>query len=83
MRQNLKFRVKTHFLEGDNLLKRFFKNEKIEELWRGGNPNGRPKLTINELKLLHLKDAGKSNREIARILGVSEATIRRRLKEQK
>ncbi|MGG2114189.1 winged helix-turn-helix transcriptional regulator [Lysinibacillus pakistanensis] len=27
------------------------------------------------------KDAGKSNREIARILGVSEATIRRRLKE--
>jgi DNA-binding CsgD family transcriptional regulator len=65
------------------LLKRFFKSEKKEEQWRGGNPNGRPKLTINELKLLHLKDAGKSNREIARLFGVSEATIRRRLKEKK
>ncbi len=66
------------------MLKRFFKNnEKKDELWRGGNPHGRPKLTINELKLLHLKDAGKSNREIARIFGVSEATIRRRLKENK
>ena len=51
------------------------------EKWRGGNPNGRPKLVINELKLLHLKDAGKSNREIARIPGISEATIRRRLKD--
>ncbi|MEK4125345.1 helix-turn-helix domain-containing protein [Lysinibacillus sp. FSL K6-0102] len=38
---------------------------------------------MNELKLLHLKDAGKSNREIARLLDVSEATIRRRLKELK
>jgi len=64
------------------LLKRFFKN-KNDEKWQGGNPNGRPKLTINELKLLHLKDAGKSNREIARLLGVSEATIRRPLKELK
>ena len=68
---------------GDNLLKRFFKNERKEELWRGGNPNGRPKLTIDEFKLSYLKGAGKSNREIARILSVSEATIRRRLKEQK
>jgi len=57
--------------------------KKKEEQWRGGNPNGRPKLIINELKLLHLKDAGKSNREIARLFGVSEATIRRRLKENK
>lgn len=65
------------------MLKRFFKNEKKEELWRGGNPNGRPKLTIDEFKLLSLKDAGKSNREIARLFGVSEATIRRRLKEDK
>ena len=46
-----------------------------------GNSNGRPKVAINELKLLQLKDAGKSNREIARILRVSEATIRRRLKD--
>jgi len=67
---------------GRVLLKRFFKN-KNDEKWQGGNPNGRPKLTINELKLLHLKDAGKSNREIARLLGVSEATIRRPLKELK
>lgn len=63
------------------LLKKFLKSKKKNEEWRGGNPNGRPKVPINELKLLHLKDAGKSNREIARILGVSEATIRRRLKE--
>ncbi|MGE7928783.1 helix-turn-helix domain-containing protein [Lysinibacillus xylanilyticus] len=38
-------------------------------------------MTINKSKLLHLKNAGKSNREIARILRVSEATIRRRLKD--
>lgn len=63
------------------LLKKFLKSKKKNEEWRGGNPNGRPKVPINELKLLHLKDAGKSNREIARIFGVSEATIRRRLKE--
>lgn len=62
------------------MLKFFLKRKKKNEEWRGGNPNGRPKVAINELKLLHLKDTGKSNREIARILGVSEATIRRRLK---
>ncbi|MBX8944949.1 MULTISPECIES: helix-turn-helix domain-containing protein [Lysinibacillus] len=38
---------------------------------------------ISNVTLLHLKDAGKSNREIARLFGVSEATIRRRLKENK
>ncbi|MED4886087.1 AsnC family protein [Lysinibacillus fusiformis] len=43
------------------------KDEKNDEKWQGRNP----------------KDAGKSNREIARLLGVSEATIRRRLKELK
>lgn len=59
----------------------FWKSKKENKEWRGGNSNGRPKVAINELKLLHLKDAGKSNREIARILRVSEATIRRRLKD--
>ncbi|MDM5250987.1 MULTISPECIES: helix-turn-helix domain-containing protein [unclassified Lysinibacillus] len=63
------------------MLKKFLRSKKKNEEWRGGNPNGRPKVAINELKLLHLKDTGKSNREIARILGVSEATIRRRLKD--
>ncbi|MEY9979518.1 helix-turn-helix domain-containing protein [Lysinibacillus sp. RC79] len=59
----------------------FWKSKKENKEWRGGNLNGRPKVAINEIKLLHLKDAGKSNREIARILRVSEATIRRRLKD--
>ena len=60
---------------------KFWKSKKENKEWRGGNSNGRPKVTINKSKLLHLKDAGKSNREIARILRVSEATIRRRLKD--
>ncbi|MFJ6209174.1 winged helix-turn-helix transcriptional regulator [Lysinibacillus sp. NPDC092081] len=59
----------------------FWKSKKENKEWRGGNPNGRPKVAINESKLLHLKDTEKSNREIARILRVSEATIRRRLKD--
>lgn len=46
-----------------------------------GNPDGRPKIEISEKRLLYMKDSGKSNREIAKIIGVSEATIRRRLKE--
>jgi len=60
---------------------KFWKSKKENKEWRGGNSNGWPKVTINKSKLLHLKDAGKSNREIARILRVSEATIRRRLKD--
>ncbi|WP_427109021.1 helix-turn-helix domain-containing protein [Lysinibacillus xylanilyticus] len=60
---------------------KFWKSKKENKEWGGGNSNGRPKVTINISKLLHLKDAGKSNREIARILRVSEATIRRRLKD--
>ncbi|QPQ28858.1 helix-turn-helix domain-containing protein [Lysinibacillus sp. JNUCC-51] len=60
---------------------KFWKSKKENKEWRRGNSNGRPKVTINKSKLLHLKDAGKSNREIARILRVSEATIRRRLKD--
>ena len=63
------------------MLGKFLRSKKKNKEWRGGNSNGRPKVAINELQLLHLKDAGKSNREIARILGVSEATIRRRLKD--
>lgn len=63
------------------MLGKFFRSKKKNKGWLGGNSNGRPKVVINELQLLHLKDAGKSNREIARILRVSEATIRRRLKD--
>ncbi|MFJ3390383.1 MULTISPECIES: helix-turn-helix domain-containing protein [unclassified Lysinibacillus] len=63
------------------MLGQFLRSKKKNKEWRGGNSNGRPKVAINESKLLHLKDAGKSNREIARILRVSEATIRRRLKD--
>ena len=40
-----------------------------------------PKIEVDENRLLHLKDAGKSNREIAEIFGVSEKTIRNRLSE--
>jgi len=63
------------------MLGKFLKSKKKNKEWRGGNSNGRPKVAINELELLQLKDAGKSNREIARIFRVSEATIRRRLKD--
>jgi len=63
------------------MLGKFLRSKKKNKEWRGGNSNGRPKVAVNELQLLHLKDAGKSNREIARILRVSETTIRRRLKD--
>ncbi|MFF2178435.1 helix-turn-helix domain-containing protein [Lysinibacillus sp. NPDC058147] len=63
------------------MLGKFLRSKKKNKEWRGGNSNGRPKVAINELQLLHLKDVGKSNREIAQILHVSEATIRRRLKD--
>ncbi|MDD1501504.1 helix-turn-helix domain-containing protein [Lysinibacillus sp. CNPSo 3705] len=63
------------------MLGKFLRSKKKNKEWRGGNSNGRPKVAINELELLQLKDAGKSNREIAQIFRVSEATIRRRLKD--
>lgn len=44
------------------------------------NPEGRPPKQINLEQIQLMKQQGKSNREIARILGCSEGTIRRRLK---
>ena len=59
------------------MIKRFFKKQTTTF----SNPNGRPKIKLDMKKVLLLKDVGKSNYEIAIIMGVSEATIRRRLKE--
>lgn len=45
------------------------------------NADGRPKIKLDKDQILLWKLAGKSNSEIARELGVSEGTIRNRLKE--
>lgn len=47
-----------------------------------GNPDGRPQIQLNIEKIIIFKRLGKSNREIAKLFGVSEATIRRRLKNK-
>lgn len=61
-------------------LRRIFENEPKRKLLE--NPNGRPKLELDKDQILLWKyGAGKSNSEIARELGVSEGTIRNRLKE--
>lgn len=48
-----------------------------------GNPNGRPQIQLNTEKIIIFKRLGKSNRKIAKLFGVSEATIRRRLNQEK
>lgn len=60
-------------------LRKIFKNEPNKKLLK--NPNGRPKIELDKDQILLWKLAGKSNSEIARKLGVSEGTIRNRLKE--
>ena len=60
--------------------KRFFSKKKTAVI-SFGDSTGRPRKEVDLQILLHLKDVGKSNRETARMMGVSEATIRRRLKE--
>lgn len=45
------------------------------------NLEGRPCLDLSLDRLQAFKNVGKSNREIARIFGCSEATIRNRIKE--
>jgi DNA invertase Pin-like site-specific DNA recombinase len=47
------------------------------------NPNGRPRAELDLNLILELKKQGKSNREIARQLKVSEGTIRNRIKTLK
>jgi DNA-binding CsgD family transcriptional regulator len=44
------------------------------------NPEGRPAKKIDLEQIQMMKQQGKSNREVARILGCSEGTIRSRLK---
>lgn len=44
------------------------------------NPNGRPKKDLDIYNILQLKCDGLSNCEIARKIGVSEGTIRNRIK---
>lgn len=60
-------------------LRRLFKNEPKKKPFK--NSNGRPKIELDKDQILLWKLAGKSNSEIARELGVSEGTIRNRLKE--
>lgn len=45
------------------------------------NSNGRPKIEVDPSWLLLSKLAGNSNKELAKQIGCSERTIRRRLKE--
>lgn len=58
-------------------IKGIFKKKEQKDF---GNPNGRPQIPLDADKIADFKRLGKSNREIAKLLGVSEATIRRRLK---
>lgn len=60
-------------------LSKIFKNKPEKKFLK--NPNGRPKIELDKAQILLWKLAGKSNSEIARELGVSEGTIRNRLKE--
>lgn len=45
------------------------------------DPGGRPRAQLYYFEIDELKKSGKSNRQIAKILGVSEKTIRNRLKD--
>jgi len=45
------------------------------------NPNGRPKKDLDIYKILQMKCDGFSNCEIGRKIGVSEGTVRNRLKK--
>lgn len=60
--------------------KRFFSKKKTAAV-SFGDSTGRPRKKVDLQLLMHLKDVGKSNREVARMMGISEATIRRRLKD--
>lgn len=59
---------------------RFFRKRKKETVVFG-NSEGRPRKEVDLQELIRLKSSGKSNREIAKLMAVSEATIRRRLKD--
>lgn len=62
------------------LIKRLFiKNKKIKPM----QSNGRPRIDLAINKIIELKEQGISVNKIAKILGVSEKTIRNRLKEIK
>lgn len=60
--------------------KRFFSKKQTAAV-SFGDSAGRPRKEVDLQILFHLKSIGKSNREIARMMRVSEATIRRRLKD--
>lgn len=60
---------------------RLFKKAKKPKIFK--NDDGRPKLYVDSEQIMELKQQGKSNREIARIFGCSEGTIRNRLSEDK
>lgn len=60
-------------------MRRFFKKDKKPKTF--SNNDGRPRLEFDFQKLADLKQQGKSNREIAKIFGCSEGTIRNRIRE--
>ena len=61
-----------------SILQKFLRKEEKKPLI---NPNGRPKIELNLIRIKKMHEIGKSNRQIAKKLGVSEKTIRNRLKE--
>ena len=46
------------------------------------DPGGRPRAKLYYFEIDELKKSGKSNRQIAKLLNVSEKTIRNRLKDE-
>lgn len=62
-------------------LKRLLKKQTKKTKYPLVNPNGRPRLEIDKGWLLLGKHMGLSNKELARQIGCSDKTIRRRLKE--
>lgn len=61
-----------------SILQKFLGKEEKKPLI---NPNGRPKIELDLRIIKKMHEIGKSNRQIAKKMGVSEKTIRNRLKE--
>ena len=70
------------FAEMENVERADAINAGLERARKAGKTLGRPKKVFDREKARELRSAGKSNREIAYRMGVSEATVRRELKCQ-
>lgn len=60
---------------------RLFKKDKPKSVTFENN-EGRPKLNFDIKRVHFFKQQGKSNREIAKIIGCSEGTVRNRLRDK-